>query len=697
MRAHRLRLAPPRRLSNRLALVSALQLSLVTGGFSLLSYNLGRSSGIQLSEIHRQNAAVMELSIHLSKKLSYPIWINALNLQWLRNDPKRARDWDAISERFQTQMQVFPVDYINIGKADGSFIGLERSANGELLLNEDTARSGRGSMAIYALSAAGQRGKQLDRIPGMSATHEEAWYVDTARAGHPTWSGIYAWEDDPEVFSISYNAPIFGPNRDLQGVVGVDLVLSHLSDWLKDLWQRHKGLALIVEPNGALVASSLPDLTLRQEGNVVQRSNLRDLQNPLTQELRRAFARSGPKGELQTLTATAMPRQVRAGGKTYTLQASPWGRQEGLNWIMLTALETDPNSAVAARNSQLALIFAAAALMGALLLISRQIKTLLNPLSEMEVAARKLGANLSQPDGASLGTLSFHSGLTSAAGEELLALDRAISELVQRYNNLTINLQDAQERERFRDAQTMAILKDKLRTSLKASAIAHEINQPLSVLLLNSQLLLERHQRGEGPALPEAWLYQLQSIREEADRVVLIIEKMRALLRNVQSERQRLNLRDVAQSALLYVRSNALMHSVAVDDTELKLLQEPAWIEGDAVQIQIAIVNLLRNAAEALAEPQRDAPWIGIDLRRNGAEWWLSVEDNGPGLPKSVLDDLPLQTSKADGSGLGLFVVRTTMDNHHGAMECGKSARGGALLRLRFPAQACPEIPSRGD
>ena len=114
----------PKRLANRLAAVSAVQLLLVTGGFSLLSYSLGRRSGLELSEVYRQNASVVDLSIRLSSKLSYPIWINELNLNWLKADPERERAFGAIAERFWNQMKVFPVDYINIGNANGSFVGL---------------------------------------------------------------------------------------------------------------------------------------------------------------------------------------------------------------------------------------------------------------------------------------------------------------------------------------------------------------------------------------------------------------------------------------------------------------------------------------------------------------------------------------------------------------------------------------------
>ena len=691
-----LRLPLPQRLGNRLALMSSLQLLLVAGSLAALSFSLGRRSGLELSETYRQNATVVELSTRLSRKLNYPIWINALNLGWLQQQPGRERDYAALTERFATQMRVFPVDYINYGDADGAFLGMERSDDGTLLLNEDTSRSGRGSMAIYTLGADDRPGRLLERIPEMSSTHEEAWYTDTVKAGKPIWSAIYAWEDQPEVFSISYNAPLYNRRRQLQGVVGVDVVLSQLSGWLQGVWRDQRGLALIVEPNGDLVASSRPGDTLRRQGNRVERANLGQLQAPLAQAMRQGYFRPRPGGGLQlqpaSLAPTRPPLRREIGGGSYTLDATPWGREEGLNWILLTALATDPHT-TAERTSLLALLASAAGLAAAVALSARQIRSLLQPLSQLEQASQQLSQALAGA-GDSPAALPFASGVGPADGTELIALDGSIRELVERYNALTANLQAARERERFRDAQTLALLKDKLRSSLQAAAVAHEINQPLSVLLLNSQLLLERSRRPDAPELPAPWREQLQSIRSEADRVVLTIEKMRALLRNVQTEHRRLDLREVAQSALLYARSGGATARVAIDSQLLDQLAQPAWIEGDAVQVQIAIVNLLRNAGEALQEAGTEPTWIGLSLSRQGQEWWLEVADNGPGLPADSLEAAPLRTTKADGSGLGLFVVRTTLENHHGSVEVATSPQGGALVRLRFPAA---DLPTTGD
>ena len=109
------------------------------------------------------------------------------------------------------------------------------------------------------------------------------------------------------------------------------------------------------------------------------------------------------------------------------------------------------------------------------------------------------------------------------------------------------------------------------------------------------------------------------------------------------------------------------------------------------------MVNLLRNAAEALESTggglDRAPATVVVSLAREGDTVVLTVADNGPGFaaPETALE--PLATSKPSGSGLGLFVVQTTMENHHGRVVVGRSALGGAAVRLIFPAA---ELPTNG-
>ena len=195
------------RLGQRLARSTGLQLILVAGSFSLLTYTLGRNSEIQQSEAHRTNLLITQIREQLSGKLRVPMFLNDLNTSAIEAQPELLNDFDNLGHRFWRQLKAFPIDYINYGAPDGSFLGLERTSDDDVLLYEDSTRLGRGQLTVFSLSASGERLKKTETIPGMSATHEEAWYVDTVAAGRATWSSIYAWEDQPDIHSVSYNTP----------------------------------------------------------------------------------------------------------------------------------------------------------------------------------------------------------------------------------------------------------------------------------------------------------------------------------------------------------------------------------------------------------------------------------------------------------------------------------------------------------
>jgi len=681
----------PRHLAGRVVLANSLQVLLLGGSLSWFAYSLGRHNGLMVSEQIRQVTVVQELSQRLSQRLSAPRTINALNLLEIQSGHHPLNDYDHYARLFWQQMRVFPVAYINYGGSSGDFVGVERSDNGELLLNEDTPRQGRGRMAVYSLKAHGERGRLLELIPGMTSFHQEAWYADTVRAGRSTWSSIYSWEDKPEIFSIAYNTPIYAADGRLRGVIGVDMVLSQLSTWLAGIWTQRDGLALLVEPDGRLVASSRPADTLTRLNGQLQRTPLQALRDPLAQALRRAKfeqTAAGLRPRAGVLEAIRT-EPVRINGRELYIDASPWGREEGLNWVLLTAVPADQSTSASQRNARVALLLSSLALLLAVRLASLQILGLLQPLKRLQGGATELAGRLEHPEA---DALQFHSGISGADGAEMEALANAISQLVTRFNSQNDDLRRSAERERLREAQTLALLQNKLRSSLEAAAVAHEINQPLSVVLWNSQLLLEQLNSQPETPLPAGWRERISSISQEAERVVATIETMRTLLRNVQTDPQRLDLREVARSALLYLRSGELPPDLTIDEQGLEAGAEPAWIAGDAVQIQIAIVNLVRNAAQALIEAGTTAPWIGLELNRDAEAWTLSVADNGPGFPPAFNAEAPLESTRAGGSGLGLFVVRTTMENHRGAALFGTSSAGGALVHLRFPAEPSTQL-----
>ena len=665
----------PRELRSRVLISSGLQLLLVGTALGLLGYSAGQRQGLEQLAAERSRHRLTRLSENLAQRLEGPLLINRSNRLAIRQGWLRLDDFDQLAQQFWRQMQLYPVGYINFGATDGRFIGVERLDNGQLVLNEDNATPlGRGRLGVYRLAPDGRRGALLEVVEGMTTVHQEAWYADTVKADRPTWSRIDPWEDKPHVFAISYNEPVRNAGGALQGVIGVDFVLSQLSTWLQQLWQGVPGLALIVEPDGQVVASSRPELTLVTSHGQRRRARLTELAAPLA---RAAATELQPRRRRDGSSAI---RTVRVGGESYTLQALPWGRPQGLNWLLITVTSDDTALGRSQQQIRLVLMLGVLALVGAVLLNQRLIRWLLAPMALLQDRARQAVRDPSQP---------FEASLPAGSAAELAAMAAALGELVQQLQDSERALVDAAQRERLKDAQALQLLKLKLRSSLEAAAVAHEIKAPLSQILLRSQLLLSADAADQGPAA--ACRAELAAIATAADRVLTTIEQMRCLLRNVQTSHQRLDLATVASSALLYLQPAAGKAGVQLSSTGL---DSPCWIQGDSAQLQIAIVNLLRNSIEAL-QGQSGPRRIELELHSTADEAVLQIEDNGPGLPAG--SDLlePLSSAKAKGSGLGLFVVQTTMDNHRGRLTLGRSPHlGGAAVTLVLPRP--DDLPSSG-
>ncbi|NCY17821.1 MAG: ATP-binding protein [Actinobacteria bacterium] len=138
----------------------------------------------------------------------------------------------------------------------------------------------------------------------------------------------------------------------------------------------------------------------------------------------------------------------------------------------------------------------------------------------------------------------------------------------------------------------------------------------------------------------------------------------------------------MVRSALLQVAGQLMARDIVVEAVGL---DEPASIRGDATQLQLAITNALRNAIEAIASTDATAGRIAVGLARRPRSLVLNIGDSGPGWSGAERDTTPFSTTKPSGSGIGLYVIRTVLRNHHGRLAFKTSPLGGAELRLQFP------------
>lgn len=237
----------------------------------------------------------------------------------------------------------------------------------------------------------------------------------------------------------------------------------------------------------------------------------------------------------------------------------------------------------------------------------------------------------------------------------------------------------ARTREAAAAAEKMADLERAVKTSLLAAAVAHDVKQPLGMALLHAQRLLER--LGSQPLENDARAI-LDKLAAESRQVADSIDRLRGLLRSIETSREPFDLGHVCRSAVLASRSLADAHGVAVDVVSPPV---PVHVVGDAAQVQVAIANLIVNAVEAVASRSGGVREVRVDVCAEGDAAVCAVGDSGPGLEGVAAGGPPRGAPKTGGTGMGLHIVRAVLANHRGRLETGRSPLGGAEFRLVLP------------
>jgi signal transduction histidine kinase len=218
-----------------------------------------------------------------------------------------------------------------------------------------------------------------------------------------------------------------------------------------------------------------------------------------------------------------------------------------------------------------------------------------------------------------------------------------------------------------------------------AAQITHEIRNPLSAVALNVELLEDEIEA----ASPEA-RHLLTEITREVDRLNTITEDYLRFARRPKPELARLDLREHISSLVTFLRPEVELAGVVL---ETSFPEVQVWVEGDGNQLRQVFMNLIRNAVEAVTEPDRDelaAPAVTVQMRCKDDRVRVVVRDNGPGidLPEDALERIfeAFYTRKAQGTGLGLPIVQEIVVDHGGTVRVDDTGPHGTTFSVELPA-----------
>lgn len=258
-----------------------------------------------------------------------------------------------------------------------------------------------------------------------------------------------------------------------------------------------------------------------------------------------------------------------------------------------------------------------------------------------------------------------------------LSLDRSIK------RELEISTQLARDEERHRLSDQIALLDRQRCLGELSSSLGHELNQPLTAILTNAQVA----KRGI-----ESARLDLSNVVALLDKVILnshragqIVNRIRGFIQPLSAQREPVDLCQVLADTSELAADEAKCHQVKFIFLNHS---NTVWVMGDAIQLSQIVLNVFRNAIEALMQADERRIYVSCLISSDRA--LLRIYDTGTGFNLETISQVgtPFYTTKSTGLGVGLSISRSIAEQHAGTLTFSnrsKEAGGGAMVELNLP------------